>query len=283
MSARATVSAFILCTAIAVAATAQAGRKPDPAEVAAAERAFARDGYDTGIKASFLKHSAADAIVLSPGPVNAHESLKGGPDAKPDDPKLEWWPAYAGIARSGDLGFTTGPYAFAGKRRGHYFTVWARQPDGGWKWIFDGGAPANADAAPGPDSQTAFLKTATVGAGSPEKALAELKPLEAKLAEAAATDPAAAYRPVLAADSRLQGSPSPPATDAQAVARELAWRGPVTMKPLGGRASSAGDLAWTYGEAAWTRDGKPLKGYYVRIWQKRPAGWTLVFDELVRG
>ncbi|MDF2900198.1 MAG: hypothetical protein K0Q62_257, partial [Phenylobacterium sp.] len=38
----------------------------DPAPVVAAERAFAADGLALGIKGSFLKHAAAEAIVFGP-------------------------------------------------------------------------------------------------------------------------------------------------------------------------------------------------------------------------
>ena len=42
-----------------------------PREVAEAERTFAADGRAMGIKQSFLKHMADDAIVFAPEPVNA--------------------------------------------------------------------------------------------------------------------------------------------------------------------------------------------------------------------
>ena len=95
--------------------------QPDPSAVVAAERAFAADGLAHGIKRSFLAHSAPDAILFAPAPVNAHQLYADRPD-KPHPP-LVWWPLWAGIARSGDLGFTTGPSTFDGKPNGWYFTV----------------------------------------------------------------------------------------------------------------------------------------------------------------
>jgi len=113
-----------------------------PAPVVAAERAFAADGLELGIQGSFLKHSAPEGIVLNPEPVLAR-AVYGTP--APKGAPLVWWPLWAGIARSGDLGFTTGPYTFDGKPRAYYFTVWARQPDGGWKWLMDAGPPSDVD------------------------------------------------------------------------------------------------------------------------------------------
>ena len=69
-------------------------------------------------------------------------------DASPPDPttapSLVWWPNWAGISKSGDLGFTTGGVEVGGARTDHYFTIWRRQADGSWKWVYDGGVAASA-------------------------------------------------------------------------------------------------------------------------------------------
>src|SRR6185295_1413148 len=59
-------------------------------------------------------------------------------------PLLAWQPAYAGMARSGDLGFTTGPWEFKGDVNdktpsgyGHFVTLWKKQSDGSWKFVVD--------------------------------------------------------------------------------------------------------------------------------------------------
>lgn len=246
----------------------------DPAPVVAAERAFAADGARNGVRASFLRWSAPDAIVFAPEPVNAQAFYA----TRPDRPGvLTWRPTYAGLAQSGDLGFTTGPYAMNGKPGGHYFTVWARQPDGGWKWIYDGGVDNDATAAPPADAPVAAMPGMKVAAQRPDAAMAGVDAAEDALAAGSATDAAAAYRQVLAADARLQGSPAAPATTPAAVSQELAGRAhQIRFLRLGGGASAAGDLAWTYGSAAW--DGG--RGHYVRIWQRRD-GWRLVFDQLL--
>ena len=48
-------------------------------------------------------------------------------------------------------------------------------------------------------------------------------------------------------------------------------------------ASEAGDLVFTLGEARWTREGQERRGQYARIWQYRPEGWRIVYDQLVGG
>lgn len=253
-----------------------------PAPVVAAERAFAADGYAMGVKKSFLAHMTDDAILMTPDPVKAREAFLSSPDDLADTPKLEWWPTWAGVSASGDLGFTTGPYSVGGKRRGHYFTVWQRQQDSQWKWVFDGGVSNDAGASPGPDSTPAYLPVSTVRGQYPEGAMAAVEAIEAALAAEAGADSKAAYLKVLACDARIQGSPLPPATGCSTHGRELDWRArQITFTPLGGGVSSAGDMAWTYGGATWSRDGAPVKAHYVRVWQRRKEGWRIVFDELL--
>ncbi|WP_269715110.1 YybH family protein [Caulobacter sp. NIBR2454] len=272
---------LLIAAAIALPLTAQAAEPASPAEVVAAERAFAADGFANGVKASFLRHMTDDALMFVPGPVNAKTYFEA--QSGTGEPQIKWWPIFAGIARSGDLGFTTGPAEYNGKRGGHYFTVWAKQPDGGWKWVYDGGPRATSVGQPGPESEPVTLPVAKGGAGSAQKAFAEVQAAEAALAKAALTDSKAAFLAVLAKEARLTSSRAPLPATPDAVAAELDTRGKaITFTAKGGFASKAGDLAWTWGQADWTAtDGKPAKGHYVRIWQTRPEGWRLVYDQLL--
>ena len=90
---------------------------------------------------------------------------------RPKGVELVWWPLWAGIARSGDLGFTTGPYTADGRPGGYYFTVWAKQPDGSWKWLFDGGPPSDQTGAAPQGSDVAYARPAARQAGSSAKAM----------------------------------------------------------------------------------------------------------------
>jgi ketosteroid isomerase-like protein len=271
--------ATMAALALALPAAPAAEAATDPAPVVAAERAFAADGLALGIKDSFLKHAAPEAIVLNPEPQLARAVYGAAPASKT---RLVWWPLWAGIAKSGDLGFTTGPYTVGGEPGAWYFTVWARQPDGGWKWLMDAGPPSDTAGAAPQGSAVAYAHPSGRSAGSPAKAMAEVAKAEAGLAVAARSDARAAYLAIVADDGRIVGSKArPPASRAELEA-ELATR-PQAMafSPQGGLASDAGDLAWTYGMAAWTADGKPRRGHYVRIWRNDARGWRLLFDELL--
>jgi ketosteroid isomerase-like protein len=272
-----------IATVAALLAASGAPAVPRPANVGRvveAERAFAAAARTDGVNAAFLHYSAPDALVFQPGPMLARAALAADPIPAIE---LDWWPAYAGIAASGDLGFTTGPYVIgSGERKGYgwYFTVWRRQPDGSWRWVLDHG-PRTREAAPeGTGAQVAVLPAGrrSPGAG----AFGDVKSAEASLAAALAADARAALPRFLAADGRLMRVGPQPAIGASAWAPLLA-AGPerIETERLGGAVSAAGDLAYTYGSARWRRDGAAVTGHYVRIWQHRKEGWKLIVDNLV--
>jgi len=271
------------CSALALAAALAAApalaTPADPAAVVAAERAFAADGLELGVQGAFLKHAAPDGIVFAPEPLLARAVYS---QPRPRGRPLVWWPLWAGIARSGDLGFTTGPYTFGGQPGGYYFTVWAKQPDGSWKWLFDGGPPSDQTGAAPQGSDVAYARPAAKQAGSSAKAMDQVLKAEAALHAASKSNVTAAFLAAVADDGRIVGSPAkPPSTRAETEA-ELATRPQsIAFAPLGGQASSAGDLAWTYGVAKWTAPDGEQRGHYVRIWRNDTAGWRLLFDELL--
>jgi ketosteroid isomerase-like protein len=165
---------------------------------------------------------------------------------------------------------------------GHYFTVWAKQTDGSWRWIYDGGPRNEAESPFGPETEPLHLPVSSVAAGSAATAWAEVGEAEAALADHATRDAKAAHLAHLSPDARIMGSPAQPATDAAMREAELERRAKVMVfSQLGGRASRAGDLVFTYGDAKWVVGSADRRGHYVRIWQKRGGVWKLVFDELL--
>jgi hypothetical protein len=102
-----------------------------------AERAFAQMAQDKGQWTAFRAYAAPDAVMFTPQPVNAQEFLED----KKDPPKaIRWQPTHAWVSCDGTLAVDTGNWQSAdGKTVGFFTTVWRRQTDGGWKWIYDGG------------------------------------------------------------------------------------------------------------------------------------------------
>jgi ketosteroid isomerase-like protein len=246
-----------------------------PAPVIAAERAFAADAAVRGWTAAFRSYAAPDALMLSPDPVNAQTQLAqiegDGSTA------LDWRPAYAGISRSGDFGFTTGPFQFRGRDGiiGHYFTVWRRQPDGSWKWIFDAGTdvvdPGPAVAA---DADIPTLAPAENEVGSAERAMAQVANLEAQFSPLGLPG-------LLAPEVRVNRA-SEPAAIGRAAGRAVMNRETGgTYTSIRREASKAGDMVFSLGEIRDQHEGVDRVRYFARVWQLQQGGWRIVFDEIV--
>jgi len=246
-----------------------------PAPVVAAERAFAADGAKRGWAAAFRSYAAPEAIMLNPDPVNAHESLaKVQGDG---ETTLDWRPAYAGISRSGDFGFTTGPFLIRGREGvvGHYFTVWRLQSDGSWKWIFDAGTDVVDTSPVAPNDEIPGLPMATAAEATPQAAVAEIAELEAKHTSSQT------LVKLLADDTRVHRPFDPRGIGVAAAAALLAADGATSFAPLRREAALSGDMVFSMGEVRDLHEGGERLRYYARIWQRRPDGWRIVFDEIV--
>lgn len=249
----------------------------------ASERAFARLSEEKGFKESFLTYIADEGIMFRPNPVKAKEGLK----ERPDPPiKLTWGPSFAEIARSGDMGWTTGPW----ERRtqgsdevlyGHFVTVWKKQPDGNWRWVIDTGVahdkPTAPDGSPPPvPAEKAKGPMTKVDTAAETQALLAL---DRELGQATAKGTSAAYLARVADDARLMRGGAFPYIGKEAVRAALA-KAPASMTstPEGGGVSAAGDLGYTYGMAEWQAG----KAGYLRIWEKQSIGgkstWKLAVD-----
>jgi len=101
-----------------------------------AERAFAADAKTIGQWTAFTKWSTDDATMFVPQPTNAHAFLK---ERKNPPNAIDWWPTASWISCDGSLAVNTGGWERPDGSVGYFSTVWQRQPDGGWKWIVDGG------------------------------------------------------------------------------------------------------------------------------------------------
>jgi ketosteroid isomerase-like protein len=271
--------AIILAATLAACATTQgASTSVTVAQVIAAERAFAVRAHEIGWIPAFCEFSATDAqLVGRAGLTPAHERMCALPDD--GERNLYWAPSYAGIASSGDLGFTTGPASTDAARTPtiQYFTVWRRQADGGWKWIYDGG-PGRIEA-PGPylaEGAEAPILPPAPGVGSAGLAMAQVNTIEA------GANTATALRRYLAPGAHVyRASRARAYGGAESAANFLYPVSEVSYQPRRTEASAAGDLVFTLGEAHWTQDGAAKQGFYARIWQHAAPGWRIVYDQLV--
>ena len=111
-------------------------------KIVSAERAFAALSVKDGIRESFLRNFSTECVILNPQPVNGYTVYKKRANSKA---KLEWFPSFAILAASGELGVTTGPWKWSSRSDtlpslfGHFLSVWKYHEQDGWKVVFDGG------------------------------------------------------------------------------------------------------------------------------------------------
>ncbi len=245
------------------------------------------------MKVAFLRFLADDSIVFRPHPVNGKQYTSRRPDP---GIRLEWEPAAVGVARSADLGWTTGPYRVYGDEEstpplsGHFVSLWARQPNRRWKVIVDLGTedPAGAACPEPPELALAESVVSRARAGALDLAAVKerLLQLERDLsAESVAGSAAAAMAPVFRPDVRLYRDGHCPALGEMAALELVAARpGRLSWAPIDARVATSGDLAYTYGEYSLTEfadDREPLEtGYFVRVWRREPdaAPWKIALD-----
>lgn len=105
-----------------------------------AETEFSESVAKNGTKEAFHKYAAEDALSFTPNPVNSRTYYAAQPDMK----NLSWSPALAKVSKSGDWGFTTGPYVIDGEKKeyGQYLSVW-KAVNGKWELSLDMGVSHN--------------------------------------------------------------------------------------------------------------------------------------------
>lgn len=270
-----------LLMVLAFSAMVQA--QPALQEMVKTEQAFSKMAEEKNTRDAFLAFIADDGLLFRPGAVNGKKWMieHPGPPPKETDkkPLLAWQPAFAGMAASGDMGFTTGPWESKADIKdekpqgyGHFVTVWKKQQDGSWKFVVDLGISHPQSGGPqtlwqpADTNKTPSFKPVDVAA-----ATAELLTHDRKFSFASYASP----------DVRLYRAGNLPYIGKQSAVEALAkTKGQVAWQPIGGDVSRAGDLGYTHGTYELTDDTKNVieRGSYVRIWQKQGGMWRVVMD-----
>jgi ketosteroid isomerase-like protein len=280
-----------ICGAVGVALAACAGVAPSRDDAALrslvdAERAFAAMSVASGMRAAFAANFAVDGVAFEPAPVDASRAFFSRPEPPNAKPlTLDWAPAAAGIAASGDFGFTTGPFTLTDRasgrslRTGVFFSVWKRDGAGPWRVALDAGitTPTLTDAralTPSPALAQARAE--------PQRARGEIAAIETRSVDAAD------YAAWFASDGRLHREGFAPMLGDARVRTHLAPAAgtALTFAAQGGGIAPSGDLAYTYGALAAMpqRPGAPESGYYVHLWAREATGgWKLVVAVVMPG
>ncbi len=251
----------------------------------AAENYFAATVKAEGLREGFLKVSDNSTLVFRPNPVKAEEFY----DKKQIDPGLlSWEPAFARISRSGNWGFTTGPYIYTAndegeKSYGQYFSIWRANKKGVWKLALDIGTPHPKPTKEpdldfiDPQNSRFFRQISPVRLQQREDMIMASDKL---FASSLTKSTALGYNTFLGDEARLIFPGFEPITGKENITKFLIEKDiNIYSEPVQADRSIGSDLAYTYGTAQITRNNKTAKYNYVRVWESQEGfKWNVIVE-----
>ena len=112
-----------------------------------AEEAFNNMAQEKGVKEAFLSFADENAVINRGG-----KAIKGKKEIEAyfnsqtlQNVSLVWNPEFVDVAASGDMAYTYGPFTFKATQptgeeinaQGIFHTVWRKQSNGSWKFVYD--------------------------------------------------------------------------------------------------------------------------------------------------
>lgn len=265
------------------------GENSLPAEAVHAlesERAFNLMARGEGAKAAFLKWLLPGATVFGPGPMTVEERYANVPDAKDEQPLLQWLPEWIVIAGSRELAMITGRWELTpvGEEYptdfGQYLSVWARQGDD-WRVVADIGTN-QPEARPLTPRATGRMIEALAPRPMMIPIASQLAgKIEGSLEEIAFRD---GYRSALVrfADRDVivlrVGVAATRGEDHLTVPEALADLAP-RIEVTGSAASAAHDFLATWGIMHFGANESGIERLaFLRVWQLETSQWQIIAD-----
>ncbi len=118
-------------------------------EVIDTENQFSEMAQSAGIEEAFLHFAAKDAVIMRSNKVyegkSALQEYFNNIPTSDNKVSLIWSPDFVDVANSGDLAYTYGNYTYSvtdtlgqvSESKGIFHTVWKRQKNGEWKFVWD--------------------------------------------------------------------------------------------------------------------------------------------------
>lgn len=271
---------LILCMGAAISQTTD-----KISELISAENYFAALVKEKGIKKAFLSVSDDNTIIFRPGPVNAIKHYKSRPDSAGH---LNWNPAYARISKSGDWGFTTGPYTYkesdsSKTSYGDYLSVWKKNSRGVWKLAIDIGVPHQKPKTnpalifQNPKNEIYLKQRSESRLQQREDVVFSSDKLMGTILKA---DDQIAFKEFIAEESRLLFPGFEPIPGKKVIMNFWQKQGyNLSSEPLKADRSYSGELAFTYGDATIVQKGQSKNYNYVRIWEVQQGYvWNIICE-----
>ena len=139
---------FIIASALVACQSNESKSEAWKQEIMEAEAAFSKMSLEEGVPVAFLHFSAEDVVLMRNNKlIVGKEALRARyPNLDPTPgTSLTWKPDFVDVSSSGDMAYTYGQYVYSqtdslGNVRsdtGIFHTVWKRQVDGSWKFVWD--------------------------------------------------------------------------------------------------------------------------------------------------
>jgi ketosteroid isomerase-like protein len=245
-----------------------------------AERSYAKLAFEKDFRTASLHVFTDDAVIFAPSP----QSGKKYWEKETEIPFLIWRPIFASIARSADLGYTTGPWEYKKSRDdekpqafGSFITIWKRQADGVWRVVLDVGTNYPPPKEPAGELKTFVSDFPIAHAGTVRQ---RLEDAERNFTESLAQDAGAAVLAQSGDDIRVYRRGTAPALGKTAAKLMLGSdQEKQTRKRAGSGVSRSADLAYDYGEYSSEHANVTEHGIYLSIWQlDLSSEWRLMLD-----
>ncbi len=122
-------------------------KEKNKVEILRTERKFAEMAAKDGITKAFLYFAADDAVLNRENRlIKGRDSIKAYLENETlTNIRIKWNPEFVDVAKSGDMGYTYGKFYFSAidtsgqviSFKGPFHTVWKKQPDGTWRFVWD--------------------------------------------------------------------------------------------------------------------------------------------------
>ena len=280
LSVRSKFFAFIALLVVAGAHAEDVDLEKAVRSLIAAEKAYAKLAGEKGFREASISVFADDAVIFAPNAVNGKKFWR---EAK-NDPVISWRPVFASISRSGELGYTTGPWESRKSRDaeksdafGYFITVWQKNKEGVWKVALDIGSD-NPPPQAVEDEVRTYVPDSAIP--HPESANTNLEKAQRSFAELLKDNEADAIIDNASDEIRLYRNGQLPAVGKTAAKKLLSEEDAKTTRtPRGTGTSDPTDLAYEYGEFTSERDKIHEHGIYFCIWRLESNGvWKIALD-----
>ncbi|KQC28812.1 YybH family protein [Flagellimonas eckloniae] len=116
-------------------------------EIMSVEKSFNDMAQNDGLAKAFSYFAAEDGVIKRGKNIIKGKTTIGKwyeKDVRPNE-SLSWTPTFVDVSKNGDMAYTYGNYIFTyldslgikKENKGIFHTVWKRQKDGTWKFVYD--------------------------------------------------------------------------------------------------------------------------------------------------